>query len=287
LGFGFDLTFEPWHLTLLFCGRAEGLKITLSQSIFLGVIQGLTEFLPISSSAHLVFFQSLLGLNEVPLFFNVMFHSGTLLAVVIYFRNDLWMILRGIGAAMKGKKEGREGAKLFLLIVIASIPTGLIGFFLKDWFESLFHRPRLVGVMLLVTGGLLALTHWMNKKERPFARMGWIDAFLIGIAQGLAIIPGISRSGATISTGLFLGLNRELSGRFSFLLSIPAIVGATFIEFQTIGYGNEVWISLAGTAAAFVVGLLTLPFLMSVIKMRKLSNFSYYCWMVGILIIIL
>jgi undecaprenyl-diphosphatase len=216
-----------------------------------------------------------------------MFHSGTLLAVLIYFRNDLWIILRGIGAAMRGKKEGREGARLFLLIVIASIPTGLIGFFLKYWFESLFSRPSLVGVMLLITGGILALTHWMNKEGRPFSRMQWVDAFLIGIVQGLAIIPGISRSGATISTGLFLGLNRELSARFSFLLSIPAIVGATFIELKTIGQGEEVWISLAGTAAAFVVGMLTLPFLMSVIKTRKLSNFSYYCWIVGILIIIL
>ena len=197
------------------------------------------------------------------------------------------MIFKGIGAALKREEEGREGAKLFLLIVIASIPTGLIGIFFKDWFESLFSKPALVGVMLLVTGSFLWLTRWVNKKSRPFVRMGWIDAFLIGIAQGLAIIPGISRSGATISTGLFLGLNRELSGRFSFLLSIPAIVGATFIEFQTIGLGEEVWISLTGAAAAFVVGLLTLPFLMSVIKMQKLSNFSYYCWIVGILIIIL
>jgi undecaprenyl-diphosphatase len=188
---------------------------------------------------------------------------------------------------MKGKKEGREGARLFLLIVIASIPTGLIGIFFKDWFESLFSRPGLVGVMLLVTGSFLWLTRWMNKEGRPLVRMRWMDAFLIGIAQGLAIIPGISRSGATISTGLFLGLNRELSGRFSFLLSIPAIVGATLIEFQTTGLGNEIWISLAGAIAALVVGLLTLPFLMSVIKMQKLSNFSYYCWMVGILIIIL
>jgi undecaprenyl-diphosphatase len=243
--------------------------------------------LPISSSGHLVFFQSLLGLNETPLFFNVMFHSGTLLAVVVYFRNDLWIIMKGLVAAMKGEKEGREGAKLFLLIVIASIPTGLIGIFFKDWFESLFSRPSLVGVMLLITGGILALTHWMNKEGRPFARMRWMDAFLIGIVQGLAIIPGISRSGATISTGLFLGLSRELSGRFSFLLSIPAIVGATFIEFQTMGQGEEVWISLAGAAAAFVVGMVSLSFLMSVLKTGKLSNFSYYCWMVGALVIIL
>jgi undecaprenyl-diphosphatase len=216
-----------------------------------------------------------------------MFHLGTLLAVLVYFRKDIWMIIKGIGAAFERKEEGREGAKLLLLIVIASIPTALIGLIFKDWFESLFSKPALVGVMLLVTGSFLWLTRWVNKKGRPFVRMGWIDALLIGIAQGLAIVPGISRSGATISTGLFLGLNRELSGRFSFLLSIPAIVGATFIEFQTIGLSEEVWISLIGATAAFVVGLLTLPFLMSIIKMQKLSNFSYYCWIVGILIIIL
>jgi undecaprenyl-diphosphatase len=217
----------------------------------------------------------------------VTFHLGTLLAVLIYFRKDLWIIIKGIGAALKRKEEGREGAKFLVLIVIASIPTGLIGIFFKDWFESLFSKPVLVGVMLLVTGSFLWLTRWVNKEGRPFVRMGWIDAILIGIAQGLAIIPGISRSGATISMGLFLGLNRELSGRFSFLLSIPAIAGAALIEFQTTGLGNEIWISLAGAIAAFVVGLLTLPFLMSVIKTQKLSNFSYYCWMVGILIIIL
>jgi undecaprenyl-diphosphatase len=216
-----------------------------------------------------------------------MFHSGTLFAVLIYFWKDIWMIVKGMGAVLRKKEEGREGAKLFLLIVIASIPTSLIGFFFKDWFESLFFRPRLVGVMLLVTGGFLALTRWMDKKGRPFTRMGWIDAFVIGIAQGVAIIPGISRSGATISTGLFLGLNQELSGRFSFLLSIPAIVGATFIELRTIGLGEEIWASLAGAAAAFVVGILSLSFLMRVIKEGKISNFSYYCWMVGILIIIL
>jgi undecaprenyl-diphosphatase len=226
-------------------------------------------------------------MNETPLFFNVMFHSGTLLAVLIYFRNDLWIIIKGIGAVLRRKDEGREGAKLLFLIVIASIPTGLIGIFFKDLFESLFSKPSMVGVMLLVTGSFLWLTRWMIKEGRPFARMRWIDAFLIGIVQGLAITPGISRSGSTISAGLFLGLNRELSGRFSFLLSIPAIVGATLIELQSIGSGEEIWISLAGTAAAFVMGILTLPFLMSVIKMRKLSNFSYYCWIVGILIIIL
>ncbi len=251
------------------------------------MVQGLTEFLPVSSSGHLVFFQSLLGFKEPPIFFDVMLHLGTLLAVVVYFGTDIWKIIEGIGSTFRKEEENREGAKLFLWIILATIPTGLMGILFKDWFESFFSRPKLVGGMLLITGLVLWLTRFAKREGKPLGRMGWFDAILIGIAQGVAIIPGISRSGATISMGLFCGLDRELSGKFSFLLSIPAILGATLLEYKKIGTVSDLGTVLIGTAVAFGVGILALTFLMKIIKIGKLYNFSYYCCGMGILMIIL
>jgi undecaprenyl-diphosphatase len=216
-----------------------------------------------------------------------MLHLGTLLSVVVYLRTDIWKIIEGIGSALKGKEENREGAKLFLWIILASIPTGLMGILFKDWFESFFSKPKLVGGMLILTGLILWLTRWAKKEGKPLGRMGWFDAILIGIAQGFAIIPGISRSGATISTGLFCGLDQELSGKFSFLLSIPAILGATLLEFRKIDTASGLGTVLIGTAVAFGVGILALTLLIKIIKMGKIFSFSYYCCGMGILMIIL
>ena len=188
---------------------------------------------------------------------------------------------------MTGKGGNLPGRRLFLWIILATVPTGLIGFIFKDWFETLFSRPKLVGGMLLVTGLVLWLTRFTKKEGRPIGKMGWIDSILIGIAQGMAIIPGISRSGATISTGLFCGLDRELSGKFSFLLSIPAILGATLLEFRKIGSVQELGTILIGTIVAFGVGILSLTLLLRINKIGKISYFSYYCWIIGFAIIIL
>jgi undecaprenyl-diphosphatase len=261
--------------------------MNILESIFLGIIQGLTEFLPISSSGHLVFFQSLFGMKEPQIFFDVMLHLGTLFAVVVYFRADIWMIAQGLRTIAKRKNKIPPHMKLFLLIIVATIPTGLMGILFKDWFESLFSKPRIVGAMLLITGLVLHLTRWTKREGRKIERMGWVDSILIGISQGLAIIPGISRSGATISTGLFCGLDRELSAKFSFLLSIPAILGATFLEFRKIELGVEVWTALIGMAIAFFVGLFSLTFLVRMIKLGLVGKFSYYCWLLGVIIIIL
>jgi undecaprenyl-diphosphatase len=268
-------------------GEKRRHKIGLLQSIFLAVVQGLTEFLPLSSSGHLVFFQSLFGLKEPPIFFDVMLHLGTLLSVVVYFRRDILGIIKGVASTLRRKEENREGTKLFLWIILASIPTGLMGVFFKDWFESLFSRPKLVGGMLMLTGLILWLTRWAKKEGKPLGRMGWFEAILIGIAQGVAIIPGISRSGATISTGLFSGLDRELSGKFSFLLSIPAILGAMLLEFKEFDPASGLGTALIGAAVAFGVGILALTLLITIIKMGKMFNFSYYCCGMGLLMIIL
>ena len=226
-------------------------------------------------------------MQEPPIFFDVMLHLGTLLVVVVYFWADILDIARGIGTTLKKQKGKQDGAKLFLWIIVGTIPTGLIGFLFKDWFKTFFSRPKLVGVMLLITGLLLWLTRWTKRGGRKIENMNWMDSILVGIAQGMAIIPGISRSGATISTGLFCGLDRELSGKFSFLLSIPAILGATLLEFKKIDSFQEVWTILIGMAIAFGVGILSLRFLLKINKIGKISNFSYYCWIIGIVIIIL
>jgi undecaprenyl-diphosphatase len=216
-----------------------------------------------------------------------MLHLGTLFAVVVYFRTDIWEIVQGLGATLTGKGGNLPGRRLFLWIILATVPTGLIGFIFKDWFEILFSKPKLVGGMLLITGLVLWLTRFTKKEGRHIGKMGWIDSILIGIAQGMAIIPGISRSGATISTGLFCGLDRELSGKFSFLLSIPAILGATLLEFRKIGSVQELGTILIGTIVAFWVGILSLTFLLKINKIGKISYFSYYCWIIGFAIIIL
>jgi undecaprenyl-diphosphatase len=263
------------------------MKISIFQAIFLGVVQGLTEFLPVSSSGHLVFFQSVFGLAEPQLAFDVMLHLGTLLAVVVYFRTDIAQILLGTWAWLKERRKGEGEARLLLWIVVASVPTGLMGVLFKDWFESFFSMPKTVGLMLLVTGMLLWLTRIVKRNEKTTGEMGVLDALIIGIAQGVAIIPGISRSGSTISTGLFRGLHRELAGKFSFLLSIPAILGATLLEFREIDTASGFGVTFIGMAVSFFVGLLSLKLLMNIVKKGRLSYFSYYCWAIGILMILL
>ena len=243
--------------------------------------------MPVSSSGHLVFFQSLLGLEEAPIFFDVMLHLGTLLAVVVFFWTDIRKIMEGIKSTLTREEENQKEAKLFLWIILATIPTGLMGFLFKDWFESFFSKPKLVGGMLILTGLVLWLTRWAKKEGKPLGGMGWFDAILIGVAQGIAIIPGISRSGATISMGLFCGLDRELSGKFSFLLSVPAILGATLLEYKKIDTVSDLGTILIGTAVAFGVGVLALTFLMKIVKVGKIFSFSYYCCGMGMLMIIL
>ena len=251
------------------------------------MVQGLTEFIPVSSSGHLVFFQSLFGLEEPQLFFDVMLHLGTLLAVVIFLRQDIWKIIAGTVATLRGRNREREQTRLLLWVVFASIPTGLMGVLLKPWIEPLFSKPRFVGFMLLFTGVFLWFTRWASKEGRTLEKMKWTHPVLIGIAQGIAILPGISRSGATLSTALYCGMERELAGKFSFLLSIPVILGATLLEIRKIGTMGDLSPTLLGTAAAFVVGILSLKFLMKIIKMGRISVFSYYCWGMGVLTVLL
>lgn len=272
--------------------------MNIEQTIFLGIIQGLTEFLPISSSGHLVIFQHIIGIRNPELLLDVSLHVGTLLAVVIFFWNDLkWMVFDAIGLVrtlFHGEKKFQNltqpfpYAMLIVWIIIGTIPTVLIGIFCSPFFQTMFGSPLFVGVMLLVTGAMLGASRFLPDTFTKKNHIGFVVSLAIGIAQGIAIIPGISRSGATIVCGLFLGLNRELSGRFSFLLSIPAIIGATVYKFD-IAKIHEIGFApfFVGVFVSFLVGLIALEVTMNMVRKGKLFYFSLYCFFVGIVTILM
>ena len=209
------------------------------EAVILGAVQGLTEFLPVSSSGHLVIFQHIFNLKEPEVLFDVGVHIGTLVAVIIFFRKELHCIIASVFRFFDGilkKKVSFKDApqdtdiKLALLIIAGTIPTGILGLFLYKIVGRIFSSVVLVGLMLIVTGLLLIITVLIKKNDKGIERFSIKDALIIGLIQGISIIPGISRSGSTIAFGLFLGLERETSARFSFLLSIPAIIGAAILN---------------------------------------------------------
>jgi undecaprenyl-diphosphatase len=274
--------------------------MTTFEAIILGIIQGLTEFLPVSSSGHLVLLQQLLGLKGAELFFDVCVHMGTLVAVIAVFhreiKNMVMALLRLLSTA--GKKDRALAAfrsdpelKMALLIVIGSIPTALIGLAFSGIADRLFSSVLIVGLMLIITGSLLWLTRWRIRGARlpGIDRLNPKNAFLIGVVQGLAIVPGISRSGSTISIGLLLGVEREMAARYSFLLSIPAIVGAGLLSLKDGLYEIDVSIKipLVGAVTAAIVGYAALTALLRIVKKGSLHMFAPYCWLVGSVAIIL
>ena len=225
--------------------------------ILLGIVQGLTEFLPVSSSGHLVIIQSLLpGFNEPGVLFHATVHLGTLGAVVLYFRRDLFEMAACI---ISPRSADPLRVRLMLLIVVGTLPTIAVALLFKDELEQLFANVSIAAAMLLVTGTLLYFTDRTRERTTDLERMNIGHALFVGVAQGFAIIPGISRSGATITAGVFSGLTRELALRYSFLLSIPAILGAFVLQLATHEHtvGQEIeWIGYGlAFAAAFGVGL--------------------------------
>ncbi|MFC1571263.1 undecaprenyl-diphosphate phosphatase [Candidatus Margulisiibacteriota bacterium] len=247
--------------------------------IILGIIQGLTEFLPVSSSGHLVIFQSLLNVPH-SIAFDVIVHLATALAVVLYFRHDIVKILNP-------KSEIRT-RKLLLYLVIGTIFTGILGLGFKDYFESLFSSVFAVGCFLILTGVIILLGEWIGRGRRKLEEMNIWDAVLIGLAQGCAIAPGLSRSGATISASLARNLDRTLAARFSFLLAVPAILGAGLVQSKeivkagTIGIG--LWPLVLGFVAAFVSGWIAIKIFMVIIQRTSLRGFAYYCFVLGLFV---
>ena len=250
---------------------------TLSAAL-LGIVQGLTEFLPVSSSGHLVLFQSWLPVVGDPLAFDLALHLGTLLPVLWVYRADLAGVvvdtIRGQGPFLE-----RDGVRLMLLLIAATIPTAIIGLSLEDLFEKLFHTPMAVGGAFAITGAVLWFTKTLNPGTTPAHGLRWGHAVGIGLAQGLAITPGISRSGSTIAAGLFLGMDREAAARFSFLLSIPAILGAVVLKAGDLDFSEAAITPLmVGISTSAISGYIALRVLIRVVRGGDFSKFAYYLW---------
>lgn len=278
-------------LLLVFVGDA----VTWVKAIILGVVQGLTEFLPVSSTGHLVLVKRLMEVTPptegARVLWEVVLHLGTVLAVIAVLRREVWMVLagffRGLAACRTGLVQAvrrERGFALALLVLLGSIPVWLVGMGLQGFVESLFGRPYVAAGALLVTGTFLFVTRYARETRRD-GRVGWLDAILIGLAQAVAICPGISRSGATISAGLFRGVDRAQAARFSFLLLIPAMAGAAVLEMRKLSEVPTEALAplLVGGAVSAVVGLLALVALIRVVIAGKLHYFSYYCWALGLL----
>jgi len=257
------------------------------ESILLGIVQGLTEFLPVSSSGHLVLTQSLIeNFSQPGILFDVLLHFATLMSVFLYFRHRITKLFFAfLGIFMQNYRVTYYENRHFLWgIVIASIPTAAIGLYLQDKAEVIFATPSYVGYFLIITSILLVISD-------RFKGNGQVDgkkSFIMGIIQGLAVIPGISRSGSTVAAGLFLGIKREEIAEFSFLMSLPAIAGATLLQlkhFNSLDAGM-IPVYVAGMAAAFISGLIAIGFMVSFIKRAKLIYFANYCLIVGIIAII-
>ena len=263
------------------------------KSIILGILQGLTEFLPISSSGHLVLAKQLIGFESSGILFEVLLHFATLVAIVLVFMKRIGKIIKSVFTSriqIKGKHwvVKDENLALFFYLMWASIPSAIVGFFLKSRIEKLFSNPLFVSIMLIVTGFVLFSTRFIKKKKKE--KHNGISSTMIGFAQAFAIIPGISRSGTTISCGLWAGLSREASVEFSFILVIPAIFGAMLLEIKELAQSVQIGIIniyIPGAIAAFITGMFSLILLLRIVKKGRLHFFSYYCWLVGIATLIL
>ncbi|PIE36186.1 undecaprenyl-diphosphatase UppP [candidate division KSB3 bacterium] len=268
------------------------------RDIILGIIQGLTEFLPVSSSGHLAIVQQFYqGMSETDILLDILLHVGTLFVVFMYYRKDLVTLCQ---AALSYGPGGQSSApsrhldnenfqqtqdrRMILLIIIGSVPTAIIGVLLKPLIEASFSSLTMVGTALIITGTVLYITDKIKRTAPSRETLSYTDAFIIGIVQGLAIFPGISRSGSTISTGILLGIERKLAAKFSFLLSIPAILGAVVLEgkdLADLAQTPQLLPYILATIVAFVTGYFAIAALIRVVVNKQLSWFSWYCWALG------
>lgn len=252
--------------------------MNIIQAIILGIIQGLTEFLPISSSGHLVLFQKIFGINEPTLIFDTMVHVGTLAAVVTVLWKEIYSILR------------KPFQKLTWLLLAGTIPTGIIGIMFKDSLEAMYKSGSTLGFEFLATGIIILFAERLNSGRKNIRETSYLDAAFIGVMQGAAIMPAISRSGLTLSGALMRNLDREFAAKFSFLLSIPAILGAAVFQVKDILEAGNVSIITApiaaGTIASAVAGYFSVRFMIVLLKKGSMKYFSYYVFIIGALVII-
>lgn len=259
--------------------------MNLIQAIILGLVQGASEFVPVSSSGHLVLVPWLLGWPQPDLVFDTVVHWGTLVAVLVYFWRDLIALVAAWGRSLVSRDLSEPKARIAWLIIVGTLPATLMGYVGKDFFESLFAAPAWVAGFLLVTGLILALSEWLGNRRKEPHQLTFLDSIIIGIAQGCAIAPGISRSGATMAAGLFRGLKREAAARYSFLLSIPIIFGAGLLQLLDLFEMGKATAHLPplilGFLAAAISGYLCIRFLISYLQRGRLYVFAIYCWLAG------
>ena len=264
-------------------------------AMIVGLVQGLTEFLPVSSSAHLIFIQHLLGLSDASVGFDVLLHVGTLVAVFVYFFKDIVLMIYAFflslgdlfkGRFLEGIKE-EQYKKLAWLVIIATIPVGVVGLLFNDAVTAMFTGITIPAFFLLITGVLLYVSQRMNNGGIDQSNIGLKEAIIMGCGQAIAIMPGLSRSGTTIAAGLFSDLDKEFAARFSFLLSIPAILGAALVQIKDIGAVDaNIGAYIAGFIVAAISGYFAIKFLLKLIQEKSLDVFAYYCWIVGAIILI-
>ncbi len=259
--------------------------MNIVQAFVLGIVQGITEFIPISSSGHLVLVPWLLNWPEPGLAFDTIVHWGTLLAVLAVFWRDLVALARAWARSLVERNLEPTEARLAWLIIVGTLPAALMGFLWEDFFESLFRSPGWVAALLLVTGAILAFSERLGRRQLSMGDLSWLDSVLIGLAQGLAIAPGISRSGATIAVGLLRGVRREAAARYSFLLATPIIFGAGLLQlvelFQAGAGGAQLPPLVVGFLVAAVSGYLCIRFLLAYLQRGRLYVFAAYCWLAG------
>ncbi len=273
--------------------------MNIIQAIILGIVQGVTEFIPVSSSAHLVLVPWALGWPSPGLFFDTMLHWGTLAAILIYFWRDWIAVINGFfgslrqAGAWNSAPDGRlahPNQRLAWAIILGTVPAVILGFLFEDYFEALFASPTAVGAFLLVTAAILTISERFGRRVHTLDQIKIADSFVIGLAQAAAIAPGISRSGATIGAGLGRGLTRDAAARFSFLLSAPVILGAGLLQlFDVLRAAEEppaLPAALMGMLAAAVSGYLCIKFLLAYLRRGRLYVFAAYCALVGLAVMI-
>jgi undecaprenyl-diphosphatase len=268
--------------------------MTLLQSIILGIIQGITEFLPISSSAHLVITPYLLGWHipaQDGFIFDVLVQLGTLLAVIIYFRRDLYKIISAvINGLIRRQPFSDPMSRLGWLLVLATIPAVIAGILFKDLIEQAFGSPPAAALFLLGTALLLVIAEQVGKRMRQLDTITWMDALIVGIFQAISLLPGISRSGSTITGGMIRNLDRPAAARFSFLMSVPVMIGAGALAvvdlIKTPNFSMQIPTVMAGFIIAAIVGYLSIRWLLAFLVKRPLYLFAIYCVLVSIIVLI-
>ena len=261
------------------------------QALTLGLLQGLTEFLPISSSAHLRIFPELFGWEDPGAAFTAVVQIGTELAVLLFFRHDLWRIATTWSRSLvRPELRGRRDALLGWYIILGTLPVVIVGVLLRNVIEDEFRNLWLTGAVLVGLGIVLGIAERVGRMDRPIESLGWRSAVLLGLAQALSVVPGVSRSGATISMGLFLGYEREAATRFAFLLAIPAVVGAGLFELHDAVTGSNLYTvpqTAAATLVAFFVGYATIAWLLRYVATNSYAPFVIYRIALGSLVLVL